>query len=565
MTKTNIDTVSGNPETKRKILDYLNKILTHYREFEKDIQDLIFYIEEDILWNNQHFLLTIGNSRLQVRKDESDKDTMYQKIIDFCEKIIKTLPTESEISETKHIVSWVVDKNIIPKETIYWRDVNVLLIAISNIFEWQTLSEDIKKLRKIIHKKELWLYDYHLDYEWLKLTIKDWESEDNILVALMSFIRRIEAKHEKEFSKARESRLRISEEEQKDRQKIWATILAGLSACKKVFKWSDFWWDIAILKDMISNYELGYTSGITIHSPWWIELTINKWEDLDSITEKLITFLADIQQNNKEKFEAWTVINKNTAIQNKEENKNYWTDILVWLDNIQNFFPEKDYPSLKSLKEMIENDELAHWSSLLVNIWPAILSINKNDNNKNIKNKILVFLWVLKQMASDIENEWKIDDVYWRDILSTLKGMEDVYWDNGDYQVLMMTIEFWTLWTVRNFSTTISWVTLDIKISDTDTTLRQKLTKFIKELQDNKKVNIDSQALKKALKRINQSEIENKKVTEELKKKINELDKKDNQIIDQQDTIKKLQDEIKQLKNSWSQSAPRSSYRSYNG
>lgn len=548
-------------QKKSSILSLLNRLIPWYTEFQPQLEDLQFYVENDVLGDNQPFLLTIWGVRLAVNRNEPDKNSMLQKILNFCESLATKLPTSVEVTETKHVVEWITEKKLIQKETIYWRDVNVLLINMYSIFWWSEFAEEIKKLRKLIHKWELGSNVYNLEFEWVKLSIDKWEKDDEILLKLVWFIRKIESKYEEEFKTERQHKERAWVSEEKDRQKIWATIMAWLISLKKVFKWSDFGWEIAILKDMIDNYQLWYKAWTTIRSPWWINLIIRKWEDLDTITEKLVTFISWIQDKNKSKFEESSIVDKTVTLEKKEQDKYYWTDVLAWIDNIQKLYPENEYPSIAKLKEMIENGELWIWSSLLVNVWPAILNINKTDNDKDIKNKILVFLWVLKQISSELEETDQIDDLYWRDILGNLKAMEEAYWDIPDYQMLLMTIEFWVLGTVRDFSTVIDWISLEIKISDSDKALKTKLDKFMKELQNNKKVKIDQQAMKKALERITQSEMENKRVTEELKKKIKELWDQSATIVDQQNTIKRLEDELKKLKNSASQrSMPTRSY-----
>ncbi len=44
-----LDSVSGSPEIKTNILTLLEKLIPYYQEFNKELLDLQFYVDEDIL------------------------------------------------------------------------------------------------------------------------------------------------------------------------------------------------------------------------------------------------------------------------------------------------------------------------------------------------------------------------------------------------------------------------------------------------------------------------------------------------------------------------------------
>jgi hypothetical protein len=544
-----VDKYSDKLDGKKSIAALLDIAVASYPDYENDLNDLKFYIEQDMLGNGQAFLLRIWNDRLQIGRNEQDKGAMKEKLLTFFRTVLPEPKTNGVLWWIQALTQDVWEWMIIPtKDRLYWRDVTVYIVMMKQIFSRnKTFVDQLTNLRKLIHNDELGKSEYTIGHDDTSLEIKKWDPEHEMLVKLSLFIRTLEQKHMSEFNKYRAQNSSRWIEDPKDRQRIWSDILAGLVSLKKTYKWTDFWVEIATLKDLIDGYQLGYHIGVEITAPNGQELSIRKWESLDKIVEKMVTFISEVQKSDTKNYPNGPVLQGEKSIESKEEAKFYWTDTIAGLDHLQKKFSVNEYPSLQSLKEMIELGELGVWSNILISVWPIHLHIKKADNDKAIKNKIAIFIGELKQLASTIESDG-IDEIYWRDIVGQLRGMEDAYGEYSDYQLLIMSIEAGTLGTVRDFKTVIDWVSLSIVVTDSDKILKEKLQKFIDDLKTQKKTKVDEKIVKRTQERMQQMDKEYRELQRQYVEQEKEVRKGSTKVRDQADEIRRLQDEIKQLK-----------------
>jgi len=130
--------------------------------------------------------------------------------------------------------------------------------------------------------------------------------------------------------------------------------------------------------------------------------------------------------------------------------------------------------------------------------------------------------------------------------------MESAYGDYPNYQLLIMSIESKTLWTVKDFTTVIDGILLEIFPSDSDKRIREKLTIFIKELKDHKQIKIDEKAMERMKNRLEQTQREQEELQKKYDKLIRdqeELKRKSGEKIRwQEEVIKKLEDDVENSK-----------------
>ncbi|KKP38656.1 MAG: hypothetical protein UR28_C0014G0003 [Candidatus Peregrinibacteria bacterium GW2011_GWF2_33_10] len=453
---------------------------------------------------------------------------------------------------TREALQTVVKPLIEGKEKTYWRDIVAQITLLKQLLREDPCYSGLSELRELIHKKELGKSDFVFEHESVKLNINSGDSDDSIIGKLVKFIKEMKVLHQDDF----DTKIKVREAvgDNKDRGRVWNTITAGLIAIKKQFSGTTTSSQVAELLDLIDQNMLGLVVPFAINTEKAVNLNIQRGESLDSILIKLLRFVSDFQALHKDKFD--TIIDFDQAMEEIEAEKKYWTDILAALDNVQSIFPVSLYPGLQAMKEMIENNELGVAQSLVLDIGPVHLIIDKKDSDKLMKRKILFFVGQLKQLASE-EEEQKLDDIYWRDIEAQLKAMRGHYGDNIDYNMLIDCIETGILGVERSVYIDVDGAILDVYPADSDRKLREKLKDFINKLS--RQVNIDEEIEKKVKERIKQIEENAIKKEEEFREKIKqkeiEISQFQAQVTQEAAEIKQLKDEVRQLRGTTSPSS----------
>lgn len=551
-----------NQERRKNIIGSLEILIEKYPDYKNDIEDLIFHIEEKQLGNWQALLLRIWESVLRVKRNESEWE-MLTKLETFLDELL-----QDDVSKTqKEVKEKAIDSTSISlvewKNKTYWRDITPVVIQAKHVFVWEKISDEMSELRQLIHDWTLWKKDYSISYKELKLEINKWDSDEIVLEKLAIFLKKLSTTYKDKFDILSKPDLDWKDFN-KDRKKAWAVIFSSFNDFRWKFKWEALGYHISELRDLIDNYMLWRNTWYSINQDW-VVLDIQKWANLDTIVEKILVFIENIQTKYPEKFDKKEIIDAKSVIKNKEEEKVYWRDVVAWVDILQKKYTKADYPILEKLKEMMENGKLWHWTSLYFNIGPAILEIEPTDSEKAVKNKVSVFIWILKQISDQEDEKNKLNDTYWRDIEATLKWYEDIYWNNLDYQMLIMLIESWTLWTVKDFKAEIEWVEIKIVPSDSDAMIKQKLVDFINWLKNQKNSFINNKKFTDAKKKIQELEENMVEIDNRYRKAVKSKDQK---IDDLERKVHIYEQEIKKLKSAQqSQAIPKSSYSrpSYNG
>lgn len=559
-----IENLSLSIEKRREnIVESLRLLEQKYPDYKKEIDDILFYFEEKQLGNSQAYLLRIWESVLRVRRQETEPD-LLNKMETFLNELLKDdiLKTVDGTKKTVVEYSWLSLAEW--KTRTYWRDVTPMIIKTKYAFVWEKLYDDMVDLRKHIHDKTLWSKKFLIDYNDIKLDINPWDTDEEMLEKITIFFKNLENNYSDKFNSIKTIDT-TSKDFNKDRKKAWSVILATFNDFRWKFKWQDFSMKISELRDLIDNFMLWTQTWFQIKE-WKINLDIKKWDSLDVMVEKILVFIENIQKQYPDKFTKNQQIDAKEILKNMEEEKIYWRDVIAWIDLLQKDYNQSEFPVLQKLKEMLENNKLWEWTNLYFNIGWAILEIETIDSEKAIKNKISTFIWILKQLSDQQKAQNKINEIYWRDIESDLRWYEDVYGSNVDYQMLIMLIESWILWTVKDFKADIEWVKINITPTDSDSIIKQKLVDFIKWLQDQKKTALDKKRFDQAQERIKKMEQWMIDLDTRFKKASKDWQLKDMKIVDLERKVAIYEQEIKNLKSQAQPSSrPSFSRPSYNG
>lgn len=547
--------LSNEERTKNILLD-LDKLKDKFPDYINDIEDLIFDFEEKQLWYSKALQLRIWETVLRIRRSEKEDD-LLKKLEDFLEALLKD-EVEEVVDSTKQdsqdlthiaLAEW--------RKRTYWRDITPVIIKVKYAFEWEKLFDDMNVLREKIHNQTLWQQDFSITHWGLTLDIKQWDDSPTMLDKLAIFFKKLINSNTQKFE-AIKTIDTSTKDFNKERKKARAVIFACFNDFRWKFKWSDFGLKIAELRDLINASLIWVQTWFKIKEDW-ISLNIKKWDHPDIVVEKILKFIEEIQKKNPKKFEEKELIDSKEVLTTMEEDKTYWRDIIAWIDILQRNYPAKDYPVLDKLKQMLEANKLWEWTNLFFNIWWVILEIDQTDSEKNIKSKISIFIWILKQIADQEEEKNKLDKVFWRDIEATLKSFEEVYWTNTDFQMLLMSIESWILWTVKDFTWDVQWVIINIYPSDSDSEIKQKLLKFIEWLKNQKKVVVNNQEIIEARKKIAELEKWMQELSDRYKDAIH---KKDWKIWNLEKKVDIFEQENRKLKAQISSSSSSGSTRS---
>lgn len=306
-------------------------------------------------------------------------------------------------------------------------------------------------------------------------------------------------------------------------------------------------------------------------------ISLQLWEDDkdDEVLIKLARFVKAIKEANK-------TIAKPTATKAKEGiDPLYWRDVIAGIDGLIATYPDEDYSSLVKLREMLQKGEIGRDSRLLLNIGPVFLNILEKDDEETMLEKFAVFIGELKQTADIVKSgkekplDPELEKTYWRDILGALQELEGAYADNQQFKLLKLSIEKGILGTVKNFKATIDGRTLDIRQSDTDAEMRDKLSKFVRELSQGGVVKINEDVRKKYTKleqAHNKLKDEKKDLQSRYEDMTSDMRQRDTNIrrlsdenARYQEEIRRLQMEVQRAKAASAPAPAPRSYRTYSG
>lgn len=544
-------------DRRESILSSLDELAKKYPDYKNDIEDLKFDFEEKQLWYWKALQLRIWEEVLRVKRNETEEE-LLKKLETFLNALLKDEVRETIVSVQDE--AWDLTQIALAewRKKTYWRDITPVIIKVKYAFAWEKLFDDMSDLREKIHNQTLWQEDFFVEYWWIILDIKAWDDSNTMLDKLAIFFKNLIDKNKEKFEALKTIDTQ-SKDFNKERKKAWAVIFASFNNFRWKFKWTKLSLKISELRDLIDTSMIWIETWFEINEDW-VLLDIKKWDHPDIVVEKILNFIEKVQKKYPEKFDKKEIINAEKVVASMEEDKTYWRDVIAWIDILQRNYPKDEYPVLQKLKEMIEANKIWVWTNLFFNIGWAILEIDTTDSEKNIKSKISVFIWILKQIVDQENEKNKLDQVFWRDIEATLKSLEDVYWKNTDFQMLIMLIESWVLWTVKDFNANIERVSINIFPSDSDSDIKKKLLKFIDWLKDQKKVVIDNKEVVEARRKIAELERWMQELSDRYRQAIRQKDWK---IWDLERKVDIFEQENRRLKAQTSSSSSSSSSSSW--
>jgi hypothetical protein len=311
------------------------------------------------------------------------------------------------------------------------------------------------------------------------------------------------------------------------------------------------------------------------------EDTLQIWEDdvEDKVMLKVAKFVEAVKRHNQG-------VSKPTVAKQKDTiDPIYWRDVIAGIDALVDAYPDEDFKALDNLRDMLQKGEIGRDSRLLLSVGSIFLNILEKDDEELMLEKISVFIGELKQVASATQKgeeppiDPDLERTYWRDIDAALEELDPVYGNNPQFKILRLSIKKGTLGTVKNFKATIGGATLEIRQSDTDVQMRDKLSKFVRELSDTGRVKINDEVRKQHAeleRRYADLESNHQDLESRYKDASSDMHKQAKTIRRLEDTTSQYEDEIRRLRSeldaarSTSRPAPpypgsRSTSRSYSG
>lgn len=308
------------------------------------------------------------------------------------------------------------------------------------------------------------------------------------------------------------------------------------------------------------------------------EVPLQIWEDDgdDVVLLKLAKFVDAVKRHNQG-------ISRPSVAKKKDSiDPIYWRDVISGIDSLVAAYPDEDFKALSGLRDMLQKGEIGRDSRLLLSVGSVFLNILETDDEELMLEKISVFIGELKQVASATKKgseaplDPELDRTYWRDIDGALEELEIAYGTNPQFKILRLSIKKGTLGTVKNFKATIGGASLDIRQSDTDVQMRDKLSKFVRELSAEGKVRIND-TIRKQHAELEQRYAELEEQHQDLESRYRDANSnmhgKDKTIKRLEDKNTKHEEEIKRLRTeldaekakSRPSSSPRSTSRSFSG
>lgn len=310
------------------------------------------------------------------------------------------------------------------------------------------------------------------------------------------------------------------------------------------------------------------------------EDTLQIWEDdaEGKILLKLAKFVEAVKRHNQG-------VSKPAVAKKKEAiDPIYWRDVIAGIDSLIDAYPDEDFKTVEGLRDMLQKGEIGRESRLLLSVGSIFLNILETDDEEVMLEKIAVFIGELKQVASATKKgaepalDPELDRTYWRDIDAALEELEPAYHTNAQFKILRLSIKKGTLGTVKNFKATIGGATLEIKQSDTDVQMRDKLSKFVRELSDSGRVKINDEVRKQHTEleqRYTELERSHMDLESRYRDASSDMHKKDKTIRRLEDKSSQYEDEIRRLRTELddertrtsraASSSSRSTSRSYSG
>lgn len=350
----------------------------------------------------------------------------------------------------------------------------------------------------------------------------------------------------------------------------WRDVNAEIVALAQAFKGTPDELALRNIREASHKRELG-KSDVNFHICGRY-VRIAKGDSDDIILTKLSRFVGEVKAERTDLFPSKPA-QPEQASANAEAL--FWRDVIAGIDGLVRDYPDKDFQSLYALRTMIENGEVGVGMHLLMTINNVHLWIQKKDDDATIKDKIAVFIGELKQIASSDKKtkeaplDPNLNQTYWRDIEAALTALEPAFGDDSSFKLLLVSVKKGILGTVRNFHAVIGGETLDIKQSDSDTDMKDKLSVFIRNLSAGGQVKLNEEVRRKfhdLEKKYSNLEKQNLDLESRYKKAGGDLHQKGAEIIRLEDQVRKLQAELQRARTAPPPPPPsQSTYRSYSG
>ncbi len=541
----------------------LEQLQTVYLGYEEDLEDLAFDMRNRALGKESPLRLNIDGARLRINQREEEV-TMIEQVAQFIHILYEKLGDADKASVNGELMERVaaIASNIrtgirdrieplVPEiGKLRWRDVNVEIVRIKHAFRGEQLGAGMTKLRQIIHRRELGQEDYTLEHEDIHLDIKKEDSDEVMLQKLATFSRAIQRKCDEKFPEPMEREV----EQFPSSAVYWTEVATGFMQLKEQFRGSDLGAEFSSLKNLIDSERIK-EAGYHIETEW-ATLQIEPDTPYYQMADQIAEFVEIVQKGNPDKFpEPFTVAEAKKAL---DAQKFHWRDAIAAIDHLQSSaYPANEYPALQELKARMEAGTLGVDSDMAIYIGPIRLNIKKTNSDTDIQHKVAVFIGELKQVVPDEKTSTtepldpKLDQTFWRDIEAALISLEDVYGTNKTFRKLVFFIKEGILG-ANDFTANVGGHTLEIKSTDSDLEMRDKLNTFIRELNEGRIVELDRKAMERIqeLER-NQIELEEeyRRQTQRARLEFEEQRQTARRVTEQKEqSIEQLENELRRVR-----------------
>lgn len=282
----------------------------------------------------------------------------------------------------------------------------------------------------------------------------------------------------------------------------WRDVTPMIIKTKYAFVGESLFDDMTLLRTQIHHKTLGNQKFLLTYND--LKLEINPWESDEEMLQKITLFFKDLERDYSQKFQAIKTIDTSSKDFNKDRKK-AWSVILASFNYFRwQFKWEPLSLKISELRDLIDNFMLWTHTGFAIDEWKVHLDIQKWDSLDIMVEKILLFIEniqnqypekfakIQKVDAKAILKNMEEDKIYWRDVIAGIDLLQKDY-SQAEFPVLeklKSMLENHKLWEGINVYFNIWWAILEIETTDSEKSIKNKISTFIwilKQLSDQQK------------------------------------------------------------------------------
>jgi len=278
------------------------------------------------------------------------------------------------------------------------------------------------------------------------------------------------------------------------KETYWRDVTVGIITLKHVFENTPFGEEMAKLRQLIHDGEMGKEDYSAEFEN--ISLEIKQGDSDDIMLGKLTQFIKAIKRKHESKFKPTP---PREGIEEPKDRKKIWAEILAGLVAIKKAFKGTNFGTdVAKIKDLIDDYKIGYeFEYSLDTEWGISLKIDKGEDLDNMVKKLAEFIEAVQKANPDrfdeteafsadkVVEQKEARKIYWQDVIAGLDVLQKTYTakEYPAIQALREMIENNELAMGNSLLMNVGPIILDVKKTDNDKAIKNKIAVFIGELK----------------------------------------------------------------------------------